>query len=166
MSSYKSKNISSKVDFKLKTVDENHVSFTMKSIKVMKEIIPDNVNMLFINEDEVEWTFTYSIKIFEGGDLLKKIEVWLGVNLIYKNDPSKKSIVTIEYMSEFDVSNKISVEAKIKVLKILFDYTNWCIQGIYGSKLNNSPLSMIIPPELRHAVPKDYFSDLVSYDWY
>ncbi len=165
MGKYEGKNIKSNVEFKKDTDQREHVSFTMKSLKVTNEYIPKDVNMLFVNGDDIIWNALHSVLIFPGNDEMRKIEIKIGVSMVYKNDAKKKGIVTLECISEFAVTNKIKENTKLDAIKAIFDFTNWALQGIYCSKLSGSSLSMMIPPEINTSVKDDYFLNQIRNDW-
>jgi hypothetical protein len=165
MSKYESKNIKSNIEFKKNPDEREHVSFTLKSLIITNEYIPENVNMLFINEEDIEWNAIHSVLIFPGNDAMRKIEIKMGVSLVNKTDVRRKKIVSFECIAEFDATNKIKENTKLDVIKVIFDYTNWALQGIYCSKLAGSSLSMIIPPEINTIVKPDYFLTQIRNDW-
>jgi hypothetical protein len=103
--------------------------------------------------------------IFPGNDEMRKIEIKLGVSMVYINDAEQKEIVTLECIGEFDVTNKVKESTKFDVIKALIDYTNWALQGIYCSKLSGSSLSMMIPPEINPTVSDDYLLNMIRDDW-
>ncbi|MEI6815269.1 MAG: hypothetical protein WCL14_01565 [Bacteroidota bacterium] len=165
MSRYEGKNIKSNIEFKKNHDEREHVVFTMKSMIITKEYIPDDVNMLFINEEDIEWSALHSVLIFPDNDVMRKIEIKMGVTLVYKENVVNKKIVSLECVSVFDVTNKIKENTKLDAIQAIFDFTNWALQGIYCSKLAGSSLSMMIPPEINTSVKDGYFLSQIRNDW-
>ena len=159
------KKISSQVSFNKKEDKGNHVAFKLLSIKILEEYIPKNVNSLLITNEEVIWDITYYIEIKPHENKMKRISAMMGMSLSYLNDPDKKSIIKLKSITEFEATADINESTKFDTLEMLFNIANWNLQGVYISKIEDSPLTMIAPPELNVMEHEKYFKQQIANEW-
>ena len=165
MSKYQGKNIRSNIEFKKKSDEKNNVSFILKSLEIIEENIPENLFTLFINEDDVTWNFSYSIEIVPDENEMVEVEFQLGIKLFYRNDQEENAIVAFTSLSTYNVTENINDKIKIEAINMLYSMSYWHLQGIYSAKLEGSPLSMFIPPELDVLQDQEYIKEQINDGW-
>jgi len=160
------KKITSQVSFKKKE-EKNVVNFSLESIEVQEEYIPQNANSLIMTNEDVMWNFSYLIEIYpdEEDEKMNRVEITVGISLYYTNDPEQKSIIKFVSCSEFLVTADINEDNKLNALGMLLNIANWNLQGIYISKLEDSPLTLLPPPEMDTSDYIEYFKEIIADEW-